>query len=331
MKIGNRKIGRNRPVFVVAEAGINHDGSVEKALEMVHAAQESGADAFKVQAFAADHFVTARATWKGESQAEMFRRYELKRDDFARIAEECRKVGLVFFGTPDCMEHARWLVEAGAEAIKVGSDDLTNTPLIRDLAAFGLPMILSTGMGTLTEVDDAINAASSECAVLYCCSIYPAPLDALRLRAWLPVLQDKLVTIGFSDHTEGATAAAVSVALGARIIEKHFTLDSAMPGPDHRWSADPKALAEYVRAIRNTETACTEYAMPPEEVAMRVTARRSIVAAHALPAGHVLTADDIAFKRPGDGLAPDRAGLVIGRKLLQPLAEDEQIRMGYLC
>jgi N,N'-diacetyllegionaminate synthase len=354
VKIGSREIGPGHPVFVVAEIGLNHNGSVDTALEMVRAAKACGADAVKVQAFAASCFTTARATWKGESQLEMFKRYELPREAYFRIADECRKEGLVFFGTPDCVEHARWLVDAGAEVIKVGSDDLTNTPLLRQLAALGLPMILSTGMGGEDEVERAVNAVTdhigtvwdaasgevishtdqlADVAVLYCCSVYPTPLSSVRFRIIEKLRSSEMwgvTAVGFSDHTEGPTAACVAVAVGATIVEKHFTLDHSMPGPDHQWSADPADFRALVDAIRGTESAFSSWLLDEREVEMRPVARRSIVAARDLPAGHVLTWADIAFKRPGDGLAPSSAPALIGKTLYKALAADDLVTLEVL-
>ncbi len=334
MKIGTREIGPGHPVFVVAEIGLNHNGSVDTALEMVRAAKACGADAVKVQSFSAACFTTARGTWKGESQLEMFKRYELPREAYFQIADECRKEGLVFFGTPDCVEHARWLVDAGAGGIKVGSDDLTNLPLLRQLAAFGLPMILSTGMGDDVEIQAAIDTVTNEVddvAVLYCSSVYPAPLSSLRLRKidWLDSLP-WVGAAGFSDHTEGTTAAQLAVAAFAAIIEKHFTLDHSMPGPDHAWSSDPIQFAALVRNVRAAESALSDAPMDPAEIAVRVVARRSIVAARDLSAGHVLSDADIAFKRPGDGLPPADAGKLIGKTLSKPLAADDLVTMEVL-
>ncbi len=320
IRIGDRVVGPDEPCFIVAELGLNHCGSLSLAYEMVRAAKQAGADAVKVQAFSAACFTTARATWQGESQAEMFRRYELPREAFGAIAEECRRLGLVFFGTPDCPEHAEWLLEAGAPCLKVGSDDLVNLPLLRRLARYGKPIILSTGMAGDGDVEAALSALRDiPVAVLYCCSIYPAGLSQLRL--WQVGQLG-----GFSDHTVGSIAAAVAVALGASIVEKHFTLDHGLPGPDHRWSADPGEFAALVEAIRGVEAALRDAPMDSAEMAMRGVARRSIVASHALPAGHLLEDPDLALKRPGDGLPPARLAAVLGKRLRRDLAADEQIR-----
>jgi N,N'-diacetyllegionaminate synthase len=354
VKIGSREIGPGHPVFIVAEIGLSHQGSVDTALEMVRAAKACGADAVKVQSFAAACFTTARGTWKGESQLEMFKRYELPREAYFRIADECRREGLVFFGTPDCVEHSRWLVDAGAEVIKVGSDDLTNLPLLRQLAAFGLPMILSTGMGGDDEVERAVDAVTdhigtvwdaasgnvishtdqlADVAVLYCCSVYPTPLSSVRFRIIEKLRSSEMwgvTAVGFSDHTEGPIAACVAVAVGASIVEKHFTLDHSMPGPDHQWSADPEGFRTLVEAIRGTEAAFSSWLLDEREVEMRPVARRSIVAARDLPAGHVLAEADLAFKRPGDGLPPADADKLIGKTLAQPLTADDLITLEVL-
>jgi N,N'-diacetyllegionaminate synthase len=331
MKIGSREIGPGNPCFIVAELGINHNGSLGTALEMVRAAKESGADAVKVQAFSADCFCTRRAMWNGESQYEMFKRYELSRDSINAISSECARVGITFFGTPDCPAHADWLVDAGTAAIKVGSDDLVNTPLIENLAARGLPVILSSGMASEDEVFDAAEAADAAyTGILYCCSVYPAPLDSLDFgrMAWLRQFTD---VVGFSDHTVGHTAAVVAVALGADIIEKHFTLDKSMTGPDHQWSANPRDFANLVTSVREAESATAEKVMDAAETSMRVTAHRSIVAARDLPEGHVLAEKDLAFKRPGDGLMPSRLRDVVGKRLLRNVRTDSLVLLEYLA
>jgi N,N'-diacetyllegionaminate synthase len=331
MGIGTREVGPGHPALIVAEIGINHDGSLLRALNMVAAAKACGADAVKVQSFSPDCFCTQRATWKGESQYALFKRYEMKREAFDAISAECARLGLIFFGTPDCQMHAEWLIGAGATAIKVGSDDLPNTPLIAKLASYGLPVILSIGMADEDEVFEAVDAAkAADTGILYCCSVYPAPLDSLDLTrlTWLRQFTD---VVGFSDHTVGHAAAVAAVTLGATIIEKHFTLDKNLSGPDHQWSSDPADFAELVAAVRGIEAAISEKDMDGAELTMRVTAHRSIVAARDLPEGHLLTEADLAFKRPGDGLMPSRLKDVVGKRLRRARRFDDLVLLEHLA
>ena len=323
MLIGGRDITQGPPL-IVAELGVNHDGLRETALAMVRAAAECGVDAVKVQAFRADNFCAPDATWNGESQAEMFRRYEMSRADLSAVAQECRRLGLLFIGTPDSLEQGLILRDYGAAALKVGSDDIVHLPLIRALAGLGLPMILSTGMASYREIDEAFAACRGQNAIaLHCVSLYPTPPERANLR--------RMVHAGFmsgySDHTDGIDACLAAVAMGARLIEKHFTLDRTLAGPDHSFSADPAQMrelcsrAKLVHAMMGTG----EIGPDADQLAMRSIARRSIVASRPLPAGTVLAEEHLAYKRPGLGLLPSQAHYVLGRRLLRDVAEDERI------
>jgi sialic acid synthase SpsE len=330
LALGDRAIGLGQPTLLVAEIGINHGGSIDTALEMVRAAAASGAEAVKIQAFTASSFATEAATYKGERQIDMFRRAELNAVAFSAIADECRAHGLIFFGTPDSIAHARVLVALGAPCIKVGSDDLVHTPLLRDLATFGLPMILSTGMANRGEITDALDAIRGVPVVLlHCVSSYPtAPTDANLLRMASLRAPNRLV--GYSDHTDGVDAAVGAVWLGACLIEKHFTLDRSAEGPDHHFSADPQQFTEMACRIRLAEAMMGSGTVTPSpaEWGMRTTARRSIVAAMDLTEGTQITADVLAYKRPGNGLPPRVADEMIGKHLSRAVAADEQFRKG---
>jgi sialic acid synthase SpsE len=308
--------------------GLNHNGDLDTAIEMVHAAKRAGADALKVQCFSADCFVGSGATWNGEDQRAMFARRELPREAFSAIAEECERAGLVFFGTPDCEEHATWLLGAGTACLKVGSDDLTNTPLISRLATLGKPLLLSTGMAEWADIERAVSIAlaSPDFGLLYCCSVYPAELWQLRLGQLNRLRRNFwMAVVGFSDHTVGHSAAVAALVLGADMIEKHFTLDHKMPGPDHQWSADPAEFREMVDAIRGIEAvlAMDQTRLCDEEIAMRTTARRSIAAARDLEAGAVVSPLDLAYLRPGDGLPPWYP--VVGSTLASSVKQGQQI------
>jgi N-acetylneuraminate synthase/N,N'-diacetyllegionaminate synthase len=316
--------------FVVAEIGINHNGDLELARRAITAAKEAGADAVKFQNYRTEDFVYDRAltyTYKSrgravvESQYDMFKRCELDRAALAELGRHCAQTGIVFFSTPSSEAGIADAISAGAQLLKNGSDYLTHLPLVRAMAESGLPTVLSTGMATLAEMDDAVRAfraaGGRELILLHCVSAYPAPLASVHLRK-IPSLAAAFgCPIGFSDHTEGVTAAAASVALGAVMVEKHFTLDRDLPGPDHWFSSTPQELAELVRAIRATEAALGAPRLGPaeEEAGMRSLARLSCVAARDLPPAHVLRAEDIAFSRPGDGMPPKGAAWLAGRRL----------------
>ena len=330
IRLGDRRVGDGKPCLLVAEIGINHGGSIDTALEMVRAAAASGADAVKVQCFKADSFCTEAATYQGERQIDMFRRYELGAVGFSAIADECRKLDLLFFGTPDSLEQARVLVALGTPCIKVGSDDLVHIPLLRQLEALGLPMILSTGMANTWEIVDALEAtAGVRVILLHCVSSYPTVPTAANLQR-MTHLGMYGAPVGYSDHTDGIEAAVGAVWLGACLVEKHLTLDRKATGPDHAFSADPPQFAEMACRIRLVEALRGDGSVDPgeAEMAMRVTARRSIVAARNLPAGVQITEDMLAYKRPGDGLPPRMADEIVGKCLVRAVAADDQIREG---
>ena len=327
--IGGRHVGPGHPCLLVAEIGINHGGSLDTALEMVRAAAASGADAVKIQAFEAASFCTEAATYQGERQIDMFRRYQLGADAYGEIAAECMRNRVMFFGTPASEGQARLLIACGAPCIKVGSDDLVYVPLLRQLAALGLPMILSTGMADAAEIGQALDAvAGVPVILLHCVSSYPtAPAEANLRRMAKMLARGRGCLVGYSDHTDGIDAAVGAVWLGACMIEKHFTLSRESAGPDHAFSADPPQFAEMTRRIRLAEAmlGSGEDRLDPE---MRVTARRSIVAARDLESGERVTEAMLAYKRPGDGLPPRVADDIVGKRLTRAVAADEQIREG---
>lgn len=334
-RIAGHEIGADRPCFLIAEAGVNHDGSVDRALELVDAAAWSGADAVKFQTFKAERLVTewaskasyqAKRTGAGETQADMLRRLELPEVAWPDIARRCEQHGLVFLSTPFDEVSAELLYSLGMPAIKVPSGELTNLQMIARFASEQLPMIVSTGMGTLDEVADAVEAVRTAgappLALLHCVSDYPAaPRDA-NLRAMATMRERFGVPVGWSDHTEGRDVAIAAAALGADIVEKHFTLDRNADGPDHAASLEPRELAALVRSIR-----CVEEAMGdgrkvprPNEQACAASSRRSLVLATDLEAGSVITADVLRARRPGTGIPPSRLADVVGCVLTAPVA-----------
>ncbi len=334
--IAGRSIGRDDAPYLIAEAGVNHNGDPALALQLVDAAADAGADAVKFQTFRATSLATAsapQAAYQQEraaasSQVEMLRRLELPADAlraaFARAADR----GIAAFSTPFDLGSAALLMELGVPALKVGSGDLTNLLLLRAVAAAGNPVILSTGMATIDEVDAAVAAIRAggdpPLALLHCLSAYPAPPPETNLRAIRALRARYGVEVGFSDHTTGMAAPIAAVALGAVIIEKHLTLDRDLPGPDHAASMEPHELAALAAALNEAHAALGDgqkRPQPSEEDARRV-ARRSLVAARDLAAGTVLTAADLDAKRPADGISPLLLDAVIGRRLVRDLPED---------
>lgn len=327
-------------VYVIAEGGVNHNGSLDLALQLVDAARAAGADAVKFQTFRALDVVTPQAvtadyqrTNTGEtSQYEMIRKLELDEEAHARIARHSATVGIEFFSTPFSLEAVALLKDLGVRRIKLASGEVTNRPLLECAARTGLPLLLSSGMATMEEmhaaigwIDDARRAAGHSAVapgnltLLHCTSAYPAPANALNLRAIAAMREASGLPVGYSDHSEGIQAALAAVALGATVIEKHLTLDRRLPGPDHRASADPEEFASMVRGIRRVEQMLGDGVKRPQpaEANTRDVARRSVVSTRDLAAGHRLSEDDLALRRPGTGIAPADLERVVGRTLAQ--------------
>jgi N-acetylneuraminate synthase/N,N'-diacetyllegionaminate synthase len=336
---GNRCLGENHPALIVAEVGINHNGDLATAKQMIRVAAECGVDAVKFQSFRAAEFVggSQEVTYESdgfavqESMQAMFRRYELPYEALAELADCARQAGILFFSSPADIHALQILVELGVPGIKIGSDDLTNLPLLRAFAQAGLPLILSTGMAQLGEVEEAVEtvraAGNDDLVILHCVSLYPTPLEQVHLRRMETLRHAFDAPIGFSDHTEGVTAALGATALGACLIEKHFTLDTRQPGPDHHFSADPTTLRQLVAGVRGIEAALgrSVFALSPEEQAMRHACHRSIVARVPIPAGTRLTPEHLTLKRPGTGLPPRDWDTLIGRIARVALTADQPI------
>lgn len=342
--INGRSIGLGHPPFVIAEVGINHNGLLDKALEMIAVAKAAGADAVKFQTFKADEFVgdpqqmftyRSRGTEVTESMLAMFRRYELPREAWALINAECQRQRITFMSTPQNRSDLDLLREAGVTAVKVGSDDFTNLPLIRSYAETGLPLILSCGMADLAEVHQALDAAGAldgyPLALLLCTSQYPTPPRDVNLRK-LRTLQAAfpgLIT-GFSDHTQGALASSLAVAMGALIFEKHFTLDNDLPGPDHWFSENPQSLAQWVAGIREATVMMGSAVVRPTapELEMRKLARRSLVALTHIAKGEMLTLSNVGVRRPGHGLQPRFLDQVIGAVAARDIPAGDVLLLG---
>ena len=344
MAIGDRLVGQGAPVFVIAEAGVNHDGELVRALELVDAAARAGADAVKFQTFEPDALVTAAAPlapYQRDSettaagQRELLERLCLSAADFARLAEHCASRGLLFLSTPFDADSAALLVELGVPAFKVGSGELTNIPFLRDLSSRGLPLLLSTGMATLDEVShalDAIQDAGCKVVLLHCTSSYPAPPEEANLRAIDTLRAAFGVPVGYSDHSLGFAVSLAAVARDACVVERHLTLDRHLAGPDHAMSLEPDELGELIRQIRSLEAMLGDGCKRPQpsEGELLLAARRSIVAARPLAAGEVLSAAALAVKRPGGGMPPSSLESLVGARLARPLAADEQLTSAHL-
>ena len=326
----DRLIGAGQPCFIIAEAGVNHNGDPVLAHRLIDVAKVAGADAVKFQTFKADQLVTLdapkaeyqlRQTEAGESQYEMLKRLELSADTFRDLQQHCQAVGIRFMSTPFDEDSADVLSGLGVTVFKTPSGEITNLPYLAHVARKGVPMIVSTGMATLGEVEAAVNtiraAGNPAIVLLQCVSNYPADPADVNLRAMQTMAQAFGVPVGFSDHTAGIEVALAAVALGACVIEKHFTLDRAMPGPDHAASLEPEQLAAMIRGIRTVEAALGHGRKEPaaSELNTAEVARKSLVAAHDLAAGTVLSAGELAVKRPGTGLPPAMRPYVIGRTL----------------
>jgi N-acetylneuraminate synthase len=339
IRIAGRAVGRGEPCFFIAEAGVNHDGSVDRAIQLADVAKRAGADAVKFQSFDASALLRRdaakpgyqlRTTGADESQFEMLERLQLSEDEERAVADHCRAIGITFMSTPYDVAAVRRLAELGVPAIKIASCDITHGPLLVSAARTGLPVIASTGAATLDEVAQAVDllaeAGCDQVVLLQCTTSYPAPAADINLGA-MAALAELGTLVGFSDHSTGPTLAIAAAALGAVVIEKHFTLDRSAVGPDHEASLDPEQLVQLVRAIREVEAAMGDGAKDVREIERdtRKLMRRSIVAAHGLAAGAVLAEDDLAYKRPGTGLSPMEWRGLVGRRLTIDVAADEPI------
>jgi N,N'-diacetyllegionaminate synthase len=344
--VGSREIGPGHPCFVIAEAGVNHNGDPALARALVDAAVSAGADAVKFQTFRADRLVTADApkaayqletTDAGESQFDMLRRLELDEAAHLELSAYCAARGIIFFSTPFDEESADLLASLDLPAIKIPSGEITNLPFLRHVGRQRQPVILSTGMAGLREVCDAVDAVQEagrhSLVLLHCVSNYPAdPADA-NLRAMATLRRAFGVPVGFSDHMMGDAIALAAVALGASVIEKHLTLDAALPGPDHRASMEPEPFRQMVQRIREVESGLGNGVKEPKasEAGVARVARKSLVAARSIPAGTVLDAGMIIIRRPATGISPDQLPSVIGRRTRVDVPEGMPLTYGMLA
>lgn len=336
-------------VFVIAEAGVNHNGDADRALAMVDAAREAGADAVKFQSFSTDKVIgptAEKADYQkretgGGSQRDMVRPLEMSDELHHRLVERAAAQGIEFMSTPFDEEATDLLIGLGMQRIKVPSGELVNHPFLKYLTARNLPMIVSTGMADMDEIEEALAVIGEErrrlgftapmaemITVLHCTSNYPAACADVNLRAMQTIQERTGLPIGYSDHTLGLAVSTAAVALGAKVIEKHFTLDATLPGPDHRASLEPADLAVLIRQIRDVEAALGSPIKAPtaSELPVRDLVRRSVTARRDLPAGRVLEPDDIILLRPGTGIPAKAYDAVLGRRLTGAIEEGHPLR-----
>jgi len=330
--------------LIIAEAGVNHNGDINMAKRLIDVAAEAGADIVKFQTFSANRLVTesakkadyqTRTTGAGESQHAMLSRLELTREMHEVLIEHCFQHGITFCSTGFDILSIDFLVELGIDLIKIPSGEITNMPYIRYIGTLGKPVILSTGMATLGEIEDALGVLEAAgtprglITVLHCNTEYPTPMCDVNLRAMLNIRSAFGVSVGYSDHTQGIEVPVAAVALGASVIEKHFTLDRSLTGPDHLASIEPDELKHMVQSIRNIEQALGEGVKRPSasELKNRDVARKSLVAACFIKAGEVFTENNLTTKRPGTGISAMRWDEVIGRKAIYDFTPNSFIQI----
>jgi len=336
VRIGDREVGAGHPCFLIAEAGVNHNGDVELAKELVDIAADAGADAVKFQTFKAERLVSAaapkadyqlRTTDAAESQLDMLRKLELSEAAHEELSARCTERNILFMSSAFDETSAGLLDELGVAAFKIPSGEITNLPLLDHVARMGQPMIVSTGMSTLGEVETAvrtIRAAGNDALVLlHCVSNYPADPADVNLRAMATMAAAFGVPVGYSDHTSGIEVALAAVAMGACVIEKHFTISRNLVGPDHEASIEPDELKALVRGIRTVESALgSGQKLPaPSEANTAEVVRKSLVAVCDIPPGTTLSREMIAVRRPGTGLPPDMMQFIVGSTTGQEILE----------
>jgi N-acetylneuraminate synthase/N,N'-diacetyllegionaminate synthase len=315
--------------MIIAEAGVNHNGCLDLALQLCDAAKASGADVVKFQTWKTEKIIThsvaqadyqAKNTGQTESQFDMLKRLELSYDDFAKVKAYCDKIGIIFASTADEAESLDFLVQLGVPFLKVGSGDVGNVSFLREIGSKKLPVLLSTGMSSLADVDISLNAlregGAEDITLLHCTTNYPCPYEDVNLRAMLTLRDAFHLPVGYSDHTMGATISVAAVALGARVIEKHFTLDKGMMGPDHVASTEPRELTAMIKQIRHLENAMGDGIKQPTHAEKQISqvVKKRIVASKPIKKGEIFSIDNICIKRSSDGLLCNEWDNVIGQK-----------------
>lgn len=331
-----------KEVFIIAEAGVNHNGSIEIAKRLIEEAAKAGANAVKFQSFRAEKLVTKNAqkasyqketTGNEEGQYEMIKRLELDYHKHEELMDYAKEKGILFLSSPFDLESIDLLERLGLEIFKIPSGEITNYPYLVKIASLRKKIILSTGMANLSEIEDALEVlqkhGAKDITVLHCNTEYPTPMEDVNLSAMLTIRDAFKVPVGYSDHTEGVEIPIAAVAIGAKVIEKHFTLDKLMEGPDHRASLEPKELQAMVAAIRNIEQAMGNGKKTPSdsEKKNKAVVRKSIVAARNIREGELLTEENLTVKRPAGGLSPMRWREVLSQVAKRDFLEDEMIEL----
>jgi len=338
IKIANKLIGEGESCFVVAEAGINHNGDIKLAKRLVDVAVDARADAVKFQTFKTEKFISKNIVIpkhikSAESFFETIRKLELSEKDHYELSGYCKQKGIIFMSTPLDNSCVDLLDTIGVPVFKIASCDLNNLPLVKYIAKKRKPIILSTGMGTMEEIKEAVEAIESNgnnnLILLHCVSAYPPKVEEINLKAMETLRNVFKLPVGYSDHTIGINISLAAVALGAKVIEKHFTLDKKMDGPDHAASANPKELKNLISGIREIEKSLgTGVKTPSEsEIEMKKSFRRSIVADIDIKVGDLITPEMLSIKRPGTGLSPKYFNSIIGKKAKRNIDKDELIKI----
>lgn len=340
--ISGREIGIGHPCFIVAEAGVNHNGDLKLARQLIDIAVQAGADAVKFQTFQAERLTTRDApkseyelqtTDVRETHYDMLHRLELSEESHNDLITYCKQQGIIFLSTPFDEDSANMLADLGVSAFKTSSGEITNLPLLAHIARKEKPMIVSTGMAKLGEVEDAIQTIEStgnnDIVLLHCVSNYPADPSEVNLRAMQTIAAAFQVDVGYSDHTPGVEVALAAVALGACVIEKHITLNKKLPGPDHQASLEPHEIKSMVHGIRMIEAALGKARKQPVESEANTASvtRKSLVAAKTIPSGTRVTRDMIVVRRPGTGLPPTMMTYVVGRTVREEITEGSLIKI----
>ncbi len=337
IQIGNTLVGHQKPVYIIAEAGVNHNGSLEMAFDLIREAKKCGATCVKFQTYKTEDIITTSApkaqyqlkvTDKEESQFDMLKKLELPKEAYPQLVKLCKELDIQFMSTPYNKGDADFLEELGVDVFKIASGQLVELSFLEYVAKKGKPMIISSGMATLADVYEGVqairNAGNDQIILLQCTTNYPSKLEDANIHA-MSSMRDALdVLVGYSDHVERNFACYAAVALGGCVIEKHFTLDRTLPGPDHAASLSPEEFSQLVQGIQDIEAALGSPVKTPTQAEVDNTQgmRRSLVILHDLPQGTLLEESHLGFKRPATGIAPKMLETIIGKKLSQDVAAD---------
>jgi len=344
IKLNNHLIGHGCQPFIIAEAGINHNGEIANALKMIDIAKTAGADAIKFQTFEASGIVIDSSltfTYKSqgkeitESMFEMYKRCEFSKTEWIKIKQKCDEAEILFLSTPENRSDLDLLLELGIPAIKIGSDDFTNIPLLKDYSSTGLPLIISCGMANLNEIHQTLNAIGSlkkyPTILMFTTSEYPTiPMNVNLLKLKTLAKSFPKIPLGYSDHTQGILASSLAVAFGAKVFEKHFTIDKNLPGPDHWFSEDPVGLKNWVDSIRTAATmlGSEEVKATEKEEKTKILARRSIVALSDIKRGESFNQNNIGLRRPGNGLPAIMIEEIFGKKSAKKISKGNLLKIG---